>query len=125
MAPFRDLLKSTRTLGRKVCWDQELKQIFEQTNLEICKLAEQGLAFYDSTKETSIITDWSKLGIGFVVLQKHCGCTGEIDPFCCENGWKLAFCNSRHLSQGESNYALIEGETVGVVWALKRQECFY
>ena len=42
MAPFRELLKSTRTLGKKVYWDHELKHIFKQTNLEICKLAEQG-----------------------------------------------------------------------------------
>ena len=43
MAPCRDLLKSTRTLGKNVYWDHELKHIFKQTNLEICKLAEQGL----------------------------------------------------------------------------------
>ena len=122
MAPFRDLLKSTRTFGKKVCWDHKLMHIFEQTNLEICKLAEQGLAFYNSTKETSIITDWSKLGHGFVVLQKHWEYIGEIDP---QNGWKLAFCNSRHLLLGESNYAPIEGEAYGVVWAFKRQGCFY
>ena len=48
----------------------------------------------------------------------------RIDPLCCKNGWKLAFCNSRHLSPGESNYAPIEGEALGVVWALKKARMF-
>ena len=63
------------------------------------------------------------MGIGFVLLQKHCNCTGNIDPLCCE-GWKLILCNSRHLSTEESNYAPIEGECLAVVWALKKSKMF-
>ena len=45
MAPFRDLLKSPQTPGKKVYWDDQLQKIFETTREEICKLASQGLTF--------------------------------------------------------------------------------
>ena len=79
--------------------------LFEQTKSSILDSLKHDLAYFDTTKQTALVTDWSKQGIGFVVLQKHCSCTGEGPPLCCKNGWKLAFCNSRHLQPSESNYA--------------------
>ena len=38
---------------------------------------------------------------------------------------ELALCNSRHLHPaGESDFAPIEGETLAVVWALKKARMF-
>ena len=75
-------------------------------------------------KETVLITDWSKEGIGFVLLQKHCTCPAKSDPLCCDEGWKPAYCNSRTLALEEANYAPIEGEGLGVTWALKKARLF-
>lgn len=124
MLPFRDLLKPTKAKGKMVYWDAELQRIFIQTKAELCALAEKGLAYYDTARETAIITDWSKSGIGFVVMQKYCSCTHDTTPLCCSDGWKLAFCNSRHLTPAEQNYAPIEGEALAVVWALKKARLF-
>ena len=75
-------------------------------------------------KETVLITDWSKEGIGFVLLRKHCTCPAKSDPLCCDEGWKPAYCNSRTLAPEEANYAPIEGEGLGVTWALKKARLF-
>ena len=73
MEPFRDLLK--KPAGRKVYWDEQLQQKLEQANDTICQLAKDGLAYYDRTRPTAVMTDWSKEGLGFVVLQQHCRCS--------------------------------------------------
>ena len=48
-----------------------------------------------------MITDWSKKGTGFVIMRKHCNCVNDINDQsilnCCKEGWRLAFCKSRHL----------------------------
>ena len=124
MAPFRELLKSKDLKGRKVYWDDELKETFEKTKSALCEVAVKGLTYFDMSKETALVTDWSKLGIGFVLLQKHCNCKGEIDPLCCEDGWHFVLCNSRHLIDAESGYAPIEGEALGVAWALKKARMY-
>ena len=89
MSPFRDLLKpSHATKGKKVYWDEQLSNVFEKTKQHICKLASEGLAYFDITKDTAVITDWCKIGIGFVVKQKHCNCKEIIvhKSLCCEDG---------------------------------------
>ena len=125
MAPFRDLLKSTRLKGKKVYWDAALQEAFRNTKEALCEVAMKGLSYFDMSKETVLITDWAKQGLGFVLLQKHCDCKGELTPLCCETGWKLTLCNSRHTDQSEENgFAPIEGETLAVVWALKKAKTF-
>ena len=97
--------------------------LFEQTKSAILDSLKHGLAYFFTTKP-ALVTDWSKQGISFVILQKHCSCTGEVTPLCCKNGWKLASCNSRHLQPCESIYAPIEGEALAVSWALKKCKIF-
>ena len=65
------LLKPTTTKNKEVYWDTQLQTLFEKAK-EICKLSSNGLAYYDIKKNTVVITDWSKQGIGFVVMQQHC-----------------------------------------------------
>ena len=69
-----------------------------------------------------------KEGIGFVIMQKHCNCVNDINDQnvlnCCTQGWRLAFCNSRHLDKNEQEYAPIEGEALAVCWALKKARLF-
>ena len=119
MEPFRDLLKKKQQ-SRHVYWDENLQRKFECAQEVICKLARDGLAFYDKSRPTIALTDWSREGIGFVVLQQYCVCNTATAPFCCKNGWKIALCGSRHLSQAEAGYAAVEGEALAVVWCLKK-----
>ena len=125
MAPFRDLLKPSNATGKKVYWDSELQQLFESTKSDISELAFRGLTYYDTNRRTAVITDWSKKGIGFVIMQKHCNCVNDINEQsilnCCKQGWRLAFCNSRHLDKNEHQF---EGEAVAVYWTLKKARLF-
>ena len=68
-------------------------------------------------------TDWSKDGIGFFLLQKHCSCPGDA-PFCCPDGWKVTLVGSRFTHPAESRYAPIEGEALAVADALERTRYF-
>ena len=45
-------------------------------------------------------------------------------PFCCKDGWRLALCGSRQLTETEARYAPIEGEAMAVVWCLKKARLF-
>ena len=87
------------------------------------KIASEGLSYYDITKKTALVTDWSKTGIGFVLMQKHCCCIAD-SILCCSGGWKLVLCNNRFLHPSEQNYAPIEGEALAVNWALKKANLF-
>ena len=122
MAPFRDLLK--KPVKKKVYWDSVLQQKFEETKGTICRLVKDGLKYYDKSRPTAAVTDWSREGIGFVILQQYCQCVSAETPFCCKGGWRLALCGSRHLTAAEKSYVAIEGEALAVVWCLKKARLF-
>ena len=122
MAPFRELLKKRAV--KTVYWDEQLDTMFKQSKEIICQLAKDGLAYFDCTRPTMAITDWSKEGIGFIVLQQYCACTSSETPFCCKGGWRLALCGSRHLTSTEAGYAPVEGEALAVVWCLRKAKLF-
>ena len=83
------------------------------------------MAFKSSTKNKPIClaTDWSKTGIGFWLLQKHCSCT-RITPICCTEGWKTTLVGSRFTHAAEFRYAPIEGEALVVADALDKTRFF-
>ena len=68
-------------------------------------------------RPTLLATDWSKEGMGYMLLQKRCRCE-KIDPRCCPGGWGLVLAGSRFCSGAESRYAPVEGEGQAIVWAL-------
>ena len=51
----------------KCYWDDLLKQLFEQSRIHISKEIQDGITRYDITKWTAVMTDWSRLGLGFVM----------------------------------------------------------
>ena len=122
MAPFRDLLK--KSPKKQVYWDEQLKKKFQQAQEAICQLAKDGLVYYDKTRPTVAITDWSREGLGFVILQQYCSCSSAEYPFCCKGGWRIALCGSRHLTAAEAGYAAVEGEALAVVWCLQKAKLF-
>ena len=96
MLPFRSLLKPTTPL----VWTQDLQNSFDQSKRQIVKAVEEGVKIYDPRKSTALCTDWSKTGIGFVLLQKECDCE-EISRICCKPGWRLVYAGSR-FTNGEN-----------------------
>ena len=70
MLPFRELLKpSTEFL-----WTQELQNSFDTSKEQLIEAIETGVKIYDPTKTTSLCTDWSKTGVGFVLWQGDYTC---------------------------------------------------
>ena len=82
-----------------------------------------GVQIFDPGKPTCLATDWSKTGIGFWLLQKHCTCH-KIEPFCCHDGWKITLVGSNFTHNAESRYAPVEGEALAVADALNKARYF-
>ena len=67
MAPFHHLL-STKT---PFAWSAELEEAFGPSKEEIICACEAGVRNFDPKLPTCLAMDWSKLGIGFWLCQKH------------------------------------------------------
>ena len=119
MQPFRALLQAKIPFK----WTPNLDDIFEETKTVIIQEIQKGVEIFDKNKPTCLATDFSKDGIGYWLLQKHCSCKTS-KPFCCPDGWKVTLVGSRFTSAAESRYAPIEGEALAVVEALNKTRHF-
>ena len=119
MAPFRRFL-SPKT---KFEWGPELDKAFIHSKAAIVESIRTGVKIFDLEKRTCLRPDWSKKGIGYFLLQKHCQCS-TIQPGCCTEGWKVTLAGSRFLSKAESRYAAIEGEALAIAWGLEQTRYF-
>ena len=115
MAPFRELLKSSS----RFYWDDVLQELFNQAKEVIIKEIEKGVKTFDKKRPTCIATDWSKDGLGFFLLQKHCSCE-MFSPVCCKTGWQLVMAGSRFTKEAESRYSPVEGEALAVTYGLHK-----
>ena len=120
MLPFRDLVKK----DSKFIWNQTLEEAFQKSKQVIVKLVREGVSTFDTKKITCLAPDWSKEGMGFLLLQKHCTCAIEKAPVCCPEGWHLVFAGSRFCTDAERRYAPIEGEAAAISWALEKCRMF-
>ena len=116
MLPFRDLVKQ----NSKFAWNQSLEDAFKDSKRIIIHLVQKGVATFDKDSVTCLAPDWSKEGMGFLLLQKHCQCTVEKAPICCSEGWHLIYASSRFCTDAERRYAPIEGEAAAIAWVLEK-----
>ena len=114
-----ELIRNLLNSKEKFHWNQGLQDSFEHAKREIAGQIELGVKTYIPGKPTALVTDWSRSGIGYVLLQKHCKCTGLVVN-CCEMGWKKIWKGISFLTPTESNYAAVVGEMLGVAWALEK-----
>ena len=119
MLPFRDLLKP----GKPFQWTDQLDKLFLESKSIIIQEIRHGVEIFDKSRPTCLATDWSKEGVGFWLMQKHCDCV-PVKPLCCRTGWKVTLVGSRFTSSAESRYAPIEGEALAVADALKKSRHF-
>ncbi|XP_046846784.1 uncharacterized protein LOC124440433 [Xenia sp. Carnegie-2017] len=115
MLPFKKLLKPST----KFYWDEELNALFEESKSVIINEIHEGVRIFDKTRPSCLATDWSKHGLDFWLLQKHCECQST-GPLCCHTGWKISLVGSRFTHAAESRYAPIEGEALAVADALDK-----
>ena len=119
MAPFRALLKSSA----QFYWDDNLQDLFERAKEEIGEKIKTGVEMFDTGRTTCLATDWSRDGVGFFLMQKHCECQ-ERKPTCCKEGWRITLAGSRFLRPNEEGWAPVEGEALAVVYALQKTRYF-
>ena len=117
--PFRQLLKPDTPFK----WTPKLDKVFQESKRRISEEIKTGVCIFDKSKPTRLITDWSKSGIGFWLLQKHCICQTN-KPFCYKTEWKVVLVGSRFTHSAESRYAPVEGEALAVAVALERARYF-
>lgn len=79
MEPFRELLKKPN--GKHVYWDSTLDAIFKLKKETIGRLAAEGLRYYDTSRPTIVLTDYSRQGIGFLIMQQYYQCVSW-EPLC-------------------------------------------
>ena len=113
MLPFRDLLKSTIPF----VWRQELQVAFTIAKSKIVELVKEGVKSFELNCVMVVNPDWNKVGIGFALMQKYCTCP-LVNLKCCRESWRLCLVESRFCTGAESQYMPIEGEALGVAWAL-------
>ena len=79
---------------------------------------------FHTAKPTCLHTDWSREGIGYLGLQKHCSFKPSNNPLCCTDGLKLVLAVIRFTSEHESRYSPTEEEALAVTWALENAWLF-
>lgn len=107
----------------KFFWSPTLDRAFEESKGVIIDAIHKGVEIFDIQRPTCLRPDWSKEGIGYFLLQKHCKCESTL-PDCCTGGWKITLAGSRFLNGPEQRYAAIEGEALAIAWGLEQTKYF-
>ena len=129
LAPFRSLLQHGDNDKPQFLWNPTLQGLFDKSKSRLINSVINGIQTFDPNKLTCLQCDYSKRGVGFLLLQKHCNCaepsaTEITMSACCNTGWKIVFAGSRFTSDTETRYSPTEGEAAAVAWALKKSRLF-
>ena len=109
LLPFRELLKKNSVFY----WDGVLQKLFDESKNKIADKVLEGITRFEVGRWTGLLTDWCKQGLGYLLVQKHCGCE-ELTPICCSGVWRVCMVGSRFTSAAEQNYSPVEGEMLAV-----------
>ena len=82
-----------------------------------------GITRFQKNRHTALMTDWSKNGVGYMLLQKYCSCS-EINPRYCVRRWRVCMLGSRFTNPAESNYAPVEGELLAMTYGLSKTKYY-
>ena len=88
---------------------------------EVTGLVQKGVSLFELDRETMLLTDWSKTGVGYLLQhqQKHCQCPMDNAPHCGVGHWRTILVGSRFLKDAETRYAPVEGEALALVFGLE------
>ena len=104
MAPMKGLLSKKNAF----LWTKEQDESMEKVRKILTDPNGNVLKHYDPTKPVQLLTDASRIGLGYVILQEN----------------RIITCGSRFLSPAENNYAVIELEMLAIQWAVLRSRLY-
>ena len=107
LAPLRSLLSTHNDF----LWTPAHSEAFQRAKETL--VTAPTLAYFDTNKESRLFTDASRVGIGFVLMQKQT-----------EDEWKTVQAGSRFITGTEGRYAVIELECLAIAWAIKKCHVF-
>ena len=81
IAPFRYILSPKC----QFMWTEKLNQAFKESKEIITDAIRSDVQVFDLEKLTCLRPDWSKQGLGYFLMQKHCECNSRL-PDCCTTG---------------------------------------
>ena len=67
-----DAIIPFRSQKTEFVWTQDLEEAFYKAKVNIVEKVKEEIAAYDMNHITVLNTDWSKVGVSRVVLQKYC-----------------------------------------------------
>ena len=76
--PFRMFLGKNKRFE----WNDDLEKTFQESKAAIIDAIKEGVEIFDLNRPTCLQTDFSEIGIGHFMSQKHCQCPGST-PGCC------------------------------------------
>ena len=117
--PFRVFLGK----NKKFEWNSDLDRAFQESKCAIVDAIKHGVEIFDINRATCLQTDFSEIGIGYFLSQKHCACQSVVQG-CCKEGWRITLAGSRFLKPAESRYCPVEGEALVIAWALEQTKYF-
>ena len=97
MQSFRQLLSSSTPFE----WTKDLDDRFKQAKVAIIAAVKEGVETFNMDRDTILVVDWSKHGVGFMLLQKICKCEKADNHRCCETGWVLIVAGGRFTTPSE------------------------
>ena len=109
--------------NKKFEWNDTLEEVFQKSKQAVIEAIKEGVEIFDLNRPTCLHTDYSEIGVGYFLSQKHCECPG-LSPGCCNNGWQITLAGSRFLKPAESRYSPVEGEALAVAWSLEQTRYF-
>ena len=88
-------------------------------------MIETGVQAFEPNHHTCLATDWSKTGLGFVLLQKHCRCAMADAPNCCNEGWRLILAGSRFTTEQSRDMLQLKVKPLLCPYALEKMPNVY
>ena len=68
--------------SKRFIWPQHMTTLFYKSRRKIANLIREGVKAFVMGKTTLVAGDWSKIGIGYSLKQKHCQCPMSEAPKC-------------------------------------------
>ena len=93
--PHNAVISGPRQENPNFVWNESLEKAFQQSKQIIVSLVKKGVTTFNINRVTCWAPDWSKEGMGFLLLQKYCMFPTEKALVCRSNGWHIVYADSR------------------------------